>query len=135
VFSKKHFLAVAAALVVGLVGAGGVLATDLPSPGSGPGLLPNLALQSDAWRKALTCSRPARRFFHGFRAAVHGHTLYDYGSLDGGVGAIWSARQAFFVPGGLRCTEALPEIYNSAMARERAELTQIVPAVGTNIAG
>ena len=66
-----------------------------------------------------------RDFFHGFRAAVHGHTLYDYGSLDGGVGAIWSARQAFYVAGGLRYTKALPEIYNSAMAREWAELARI----------
>ncbi|MFL5959082.1 MAG: hypothetical protein ACJ75G_02285 [Gaiellaceae bacterium] len=66
-----------------------------------------------------------RGFFHGFRAAVHGHTLYDYGSLDGGVGAVWSARQAWYVAGGLRHTQALPEIYNAAMAREWAELAQI----------
>ena len=64
-------------------------------------------------------------FFHGFRAAVHGHTLFDYGSLDGGVGAIWSARQAWYVAGGIRHTKALPEIYNSAMAREWAELARI----------
>lgn len=69
--------------------------------------------------------RKTRLFFHGFRAAVHGHTLYDYGSLDGGVGAIWSARQAWFVAGGIRHTKALPEIYNSAMAREWAELARI----------
>ena len=69
--------------------------------------------------------RQTRQFFHGFRAAVHGHTLYDYGSLDGGVGAIWSARQAWYVAGGLRNTKALPEIYNSAMAREWAELARI----------
>ena len=54
-----------------------------------------------------------------------GHTLYDYGSLDGGVGAVWSARQALYVAGGLRHTKALPEIYNSAMAREWAELARI----------
>ncbi len=69
--------------------------------------------------------RQTRDFFHGFRASVHGHTLYDYGSLDGGVGAIWSARQSWYVAGGLRYTEALPEIYNSAMAREWAELARI----------
>ncbi|HEY2310939.1 MAG TPA: hypothetical protein VGH46_07485 [Gaiellaceae bacterium] len=69
-----------------------------------------------------------RAFFHGFSAAVHGHTLYDYGSLDGGVGAIWSARQALYVAGGLRYTAALPEIYNSAMAREWAELARIARA-------
>ena len=69
--------------------------------------------------------RMTRQFFHGFRAAVHGHTLYDYGSLDGGVGAVWSARQAWYVAGGLRNTKALPEIYNSAMAQEWAELARI----------
>jgi hypothetical protein len=66
-----------------------------------------------------------KHFFHGFRAAVHSHTLYDYGSLDGGVGAVWSARQAWYVAGGFRHTKALPEIYNSAMAREWAELARI----------
>jgi hypothetical protein len=69
--------------------------------------------------------RRTREFFHGFRAAVHGHTLFDYGSLDGGVGAVWSARQAWFVAGGFRHTKALPEIYNSAMAEEWAELARI----------
>ncbi|HEU5216573.1 MAG TPA: hypothetical protein VFU30_13645 [Gaiellaceae bacterium] len=66
-----------------------------------------------------------KQFFHGFRTAVHGHTLYDYGSLDGGVGAIWSARQAWYVAGGLRNTQAIPEIYNSAMAQQWAELARI----------
>ena len=72
--------------------------------------------------------RATRDFFHGFRAAVHGHTLYDYGSLDGGVGAVWSARQAWYIAGGLRHTKALPEIYNSAMAREWADLARIARA-------
>jgi hypothetical protein len=75
-----------------------------------------------AWDPAF---RKTRQFFHGFRAAVHGHTLFNYGSLDGGVGAVWSARQAWFVSGGLRHTKALPEIYNAAMAREWAELAGI----------
>jgi hypothetical protein len=66
-----------------------------------------------------------KQFFHGFRAAVHGHTLYDYGSLDGGIGAVWSAKQAWYVAGGIRHTKALPEIYNSAMAQEWAELAAI----------
>jgi hypothetical protein len=66
-----------------------------------------------------------RDFFHGFRVATHGHTLYDYGSLDGGVGVIWSARQAWYVSGGIRHTKALPEIYNSAMAQQWAELARI----------
>ena len=69
--------------------------------------------------------RKTRDFFHGFRAATHGHTLYDYGSLDGGVGAIWSAKQAWYVAGGIRHTKALPEIYNSDMARQWAELARI----------
>ncbi|HEX6951866.1 MAG TPA: hypothetical protein VF124_03675 [Gaiellaceae bacterium] len=69
--------------------------------------------------------RKTRQFFHGFRAAVHGHTLFNYGSLDGGVGAVWSARQAWFVSGGLRHTKALPEIYNSEMAQQWAELARI----------
>jgi hypothetical protein len=75
-----------------------------------------------AWDRSF---RKTRQFFHGFRAAVHGHTLYNYGSLDGGVGAVWSARQAWYVSGGLRHTKALPEIYNSAMAQEWAELARI----------
>jgi len=75
-----------------------------------------------AWDRGF---RQTRQFFHGFRSAVHGHTLFDYGSLDGGVGAVWSARQAWYVAGGLRNTKALPEIYNSAMAREWAELARI----------
>jgi hypothetical protein len=66
-----------------------------------------------------------RDFFHGFRAATQGHTLFDYGSLDGGVGAVWSARQAWYVAGGIRHTKALPEIYNTAMARQWAELARI----------
>jgi len=66
-----------------------------------------------------------RDFFHGFRVATHGRTLYDYGSLDGGVGVIWSARQAWYVSGGIRHTKALPEIYNSAMAQQWAELARI----------
>ena len=75
-----------------------------------------------AWDRGF---RRTREFFHGFRAAVHGHTLFDYGSLDGGVGAVWSAKQAWYVAGGLRHTKALPEIYNSAMADEWAELARI----------
>ncbi|HZE29333.1 MAG TPA: hypothetical protein VE055_04500, partial [Gaiellaceae bacterium] len=75
-----------------------------------------------AWDPAF---RKTRLFFHGFRAAVHGHTLFDYGSLDGGVGEVWSARQAWYVAGGFPNTKALPEIYNSAMAEQWAELARI----------
>jgi hypothetical protein len=76
-----------------------------------------------AWDRSF---RKTRDFFHGFRAAVHGHTLYDYGSLDGGVGAIWSARQMWYVTGRLPHTKVLPEIYYSSQARQWAELARIV---------
>ena len=66
-----------------------------------------------------------KHFFHGFRAAVHGHTPYDYGSLDGGVGAIWSARQMMYVTGGAGHTAALPEIYYPSQARQWAELAYL----------
>jgi hypothetical protein len=75
-----------------------------------------------AWDRSF---HKTKHFFHGFRAAVHGHTLYDYGSLDGGIGAIWSARQMWYVAGGLRHTKALPEIYYSTQARQWAELARI----------
>jgi hypothetical protein len=64
-------------------------------------------------------------FFRGFRAARTGFLLYNYGSLDGGVGRIWNVRQAYYVAGGMRYARALPEIYNAAMASEWAELSRI----------
>jgi len=63
-----------------------------------------------------------RDFFRGYRAARTGHLLYNYGSLDGGVGSIWNARQAFYVASGMRDSRALPEIYNRRMARQWASL-------------
>jgi hypothetical protein len=66
-----------------------------------------------------------RDFFRGYRDARTGHLLYNYGSLDGGVGAIWSARQAFFVTSGMKYARAIPEIYNHAMAKQWAELAHI----------
>jgi hypothetical protein len=36
---------------------------------------------------------PDSDFFRGYRDAHTGHAVYNYGSLDGGVGGIWSARQ------------------------------------------
>lgn len=69
--------------------------------------------------------RKTRAFIRGFRHNAKGLTLYDYGSLDGGVGSVWSAKQAFYVAGGIRHTAALPEIYNHAMADEWAELERI----------
>jgi hypothetical protein len=64
-------------------------------------------------------------FFRGYRDARTGHTLYNFGSLDGGVGSIWNARQVFFVASGMKDTQMIPEIYNHAMAREWAELAHI----------
>jgi hypothetical protein len=75
-----------------------------------------------AWDRSF---HKTKQFFYGFRAAVHQHTLYDYGSLDGGVGAIWSAKQMWYVAGGLRHTQVLPEIYYPAMAQQWAELARI----------
>jgi hypothetical protein len=73
-----------------------------------------------------------RDFFRGYASfflsypSVAADTLYDYGSLDGGVGAIWNAHQAYFVSGGMRYAQALPEIYSTAMAMEWGQLAQVV---------
>jgi hypothetical protein len=66
-----------------------------------------------------------RDFFRGFRDAHTGHLLYNFGSLDGGVGSIWNARQVFFVTGGMKYARAIPEIYNHAMAQQWADLAHI----------
>jgi hypothetical protein len=70
-----------------------------------------------------------RDFFRGYRAANTGHLLYNYGSLDGGVGSIWNARQAFFVASGMKYARAIPEIYNHAMAQQWADLAHIAKHV------
>ena len=64
-------------------------------------------------------------FFRGFHSARTGYLLYNYGSLDGGVGHIWTLRQAFYVSGGMRYARALPEIYYPWMARQWAELSRL----------
>jgi hypothetical protein len=66
-----------------------------------------------------------RDFFRGYRDAGANHVLYNYGSLDGGVGSVWNARQIFFVASGMKYVAAIPEIYNSAMAKQWAELAHI----------
>jgi hypothetical protein len=66
-----------------------------------------------------------RDFFRGFRDARTGHLLFNFGSLDGGVGSIWSARQIFFVTSGMKYARAIPEIYNHAMAQQWADLAHI----------
>ncbi len=75
-----------------------------------------------AWDRGF---RKTRDFYRGFRDGRTGHLLYNYGSLDGGVGGIWNARQAFYVAGGMRFGRAIPEIYNHAMARQWAWLAKI----------
>jgi len=66
-----------------------------------------------------------RDFFRGYRDAEPGNVLYNFGSLDGGVGSIWNASQIFFVSSGMKYVAAIPEIYNHAMAQQWAELAHI----------
>lgn len=66
-----------------------------------------------------------RDFFRGYRAYAPGHVLYNYGSLDGGVGAIWNARQVWYVTGGMKYVRALPEIYYPVMARQWARMSRL----------
>ena len=75
-----------------------------------------------AWDRSF---HETRDFFRGYRDAHAGRAIYNYGSLDGGVGSVWNARQVFFVTSGMRYAQAIPEIYNQAMAREWAELAHI----------
>jgi hypothetical protein len=76
-----------------------------------------------AWNPGFLSTRD---FFRGYRAYNPGYPLYNYGSLDGGVGTYWNVRQAWFVTGGMRYARPLPEIYYGAMARQWAELTRLV---------
>jgi hypothetical protein len=66
-----------------------------------------------------------RDFFRGYREARTGYLLYNFGSLDGGVGGVWNARQAFYVASGMRYSRAIPQIYNHEMAHEWATLARI----------
>ena len=66
-----------------------------------------------------------RDFFRGYRDAAPGNVLYNYGSLDGGVGGVWNASQIFFVASGMKYVVAIPEIYNREMARQWAQLAHI----------
>src|SRR2546430_7171467 len=75
-----------------------------------------------AWDRSF---HKTRDFFRGYRDARTGHLIYNFGSLDGGVGSIWNARQIFFVAGGMRYARAIPEIYNHDMAKQWAELAHI----------
>ena len=64
-------------------------------------------------------------FFRGFGSVHSGYLLYNYGSLDGGVGHVWKLRQAYYVAGGMRAARAVPEIYNRSMAEQWAELARL----------
>jgi hypothetical protein len=74
------------------------------------------------WDRSFTRTRG---FFAGFRAQRSGSLLYNYGSLDGGAGAIWSVRQALYVAGGNRDVRVVPEIYHHEMARQWARLARL----------
>jgi hypothetical protein len=75
-----------------------------------------------AWDRPFCLTRD---FFRGYRNARTGHLLYNFGSLDGGVGRVWNARQVFFVASGMRYARVIPEIYNPGMARQWAQLAHI----------
>jgi hypothetical protein len=75
-----------------------------------------------AWDRSFHSTRD---FFRGYRDAGTGHVLYNFGSLDGGVGSVWTAKQIFYVTSGMKYVAAIPEIYNHAMAQQWAELTHI----------
>jgi hypothetical protein len=69
--------------------------------------------------------RETHDFFRGFKDARTGYLLYNFGSLDGGVGSIWSLKQAFYVSGGMRYARVVPEIYFRVQARQWAELARL----------
>ena len=75
-----------------------------------------------AWDRGF---RQTQLFIHGYRRYASGRTLYDYGSLDGGVGSIWNARQMMYVTGGAGHTAVLPEIYYPSLAREWAQFAYV----------
>lgn len=67
-----------------------------------------------------------RDFYRGYRSYEPGYLLYNYGSLDGGVGAIWTARQLWYVTGGMLYARPIPEIYYRPMAEQWARFSRIV---------
>jgi len=74
-----------------------------------------------AWDRSF---RRTYDFFRGYGSVHSSYLLYNYGSLDGGVGHIWKLRQAYYVAGGMHAARAVPEIYNHAMAEQWAELAR-----------
>jgi hypothetical protein len=73
-----------------------------------------------AWDRGF---RRTRSFLRGFRASPTRPLLYNFGSLDGGAGGIWSVAQAYFAASG-RATLVVPEIYNDSMAHQWAQLAK-----------
>jgi hypothetical protein len=66
-----------------------------------------------------------RDFFRGYREYGPGHVLYNYGSLDGGVGTIWNAKQVYYVSAGMKYVRMIPEIYYPVMAEQWATMSRI----------
>jgi hypothetical protein len=92
-------------------------------PGVAARVKPAAAIDAEpAWDRGF---RRTFDFFKGFRNAQTGYLLYNFGSLDGGVGAIWSLKQAFYVSGGMQYARVVPEIYFRAQARQWAELARL----------
>ena len=96
-------------------------------PGVGDHVRSAAAIDAEpAWNPSF---RKTHAFFNGYRSffgdAEDGLALYNFGSLDGGVGEIWSLRQAFYVSGGMRYARVVPEIYFPSMARQWAELARL----------
>ena len=75
-----------------------------------------------AWDRSF---RRTYDFFRGYGSVHTPYLLYNYGSLDGGVGSIWKLRQAYYVAGGMHAARAVPEIYNREMAEQWAELSRL----------
>ena len=123
--TSNYHPSVPSTLVAGKRWAGAVLALERKLRRHGLSAHLKSAAADDAepaWDRRF---RQTLRFIHGFRKFSHGRTLYNYGSLDGGVGSIWSARQVMYVMGGKGQTAALPEIYYPAQARQWAQLAYI----------
>src|SRR5207247_10744865 len=66
-----------------------------------------------AWDRSF---RRTHGFFRGFGSVHSGSLLYNYGSLDGGVGHIWNLRHAYYVARGMHAARPVAETYNHAMA-------------------
>jgi len=123
--TSNYHLSVPSARVAGKRWAGAVLALGRKLARQGFDTHVRSAAAEDAepaWNRGF---RQTRDFIHGFRRFAQGRTLYDYGSLDGGVGSIWNARQMMYVTGGAGHTAVLPEIYYPSLAREWAQFAYV----------